>query len=58
MTLMNQIYKNKNTVESYLRAKNLLYDNFAHYPYEKTLGASYYATKFIGSDKIEWDVIL
>ena len=44
-------------VESYLRAKNLLYNNVVHYPYEKTLGANYYVTKFIGSDKIEWDVI-
>jgi hypothetical protein len=28
-----------------------------HYPYKKSLGANYYVTKFIGSDKIEWDVI-
>ena len=44
-------------VESYLRAKNLLYNNVVHYPYEKTLGANYYVTKFIGSYKIEWGVI-
>jgi hypothetical protein len=44
-------------VESYLRAKNLLYNNVVHYPYEKTLGANYYVTKFIGSDKIKWDLI-
>ena len=44
-------------VESYLRVKNLLYNNVVHYPYEKTLGANYYVTKFIGSDKIEWGVI-
>jgi hypothetical protein len=25
--------------------------------FEKTLGADYYVTKFIGSDKIEWGVI-
>jgi hypothetical protein len=57
---MNQIYKNrlKDSVESYFRDKNLLYGNVVHYPYEKTLGANYYVKKFIGSDKIEWDVIL
>ena len=44
-------------VESYFRAKNLLYNNVVHYPYEKTLGANNYVTKYIGSDKIEWDVI-
>ena len=57
---MNQIYKNriKDYVESYFRDKNLLYGNVAHYPYKKSLGANYYVTKFIGSDKIEWDVIL
>ena len=44
-------------VESYLRAKNLLYNNVVHYPYKKTLGANYYVTKFIGSNKIEWNVI-
>ena len=44
-------------VESYLRGKNLLYNNVVHYPYEKPLGANYYVTKFIGSDKIEWGVI-
>ena len=44
-------------VESYLRGKNLLYNNVVHYPYEKTLGANYYVTKFIGSAKIEWGVI-
>ena len=44
-------------VESYLRGKNLLYNNVVHYPYEKNLGANYYFTKFIGSDKIEWGVI-
>ena len=51
---MNQIYKNKNRVESYFRDKNLLYENVVHYPYEKTLGANYYVTKSIGIDKIEW----
>ena len=57
---MIQIYENKNRVEreSYFRGKNLLYGNVVHYPYEKTLGANYYVKKFIGSDKIEWDVIL
>ena len=54
---ISQIYKNKNRVESYFRGKKLPYDNVVHYPYEKTLGANYYVTKFIGSDKIEWDVI-
>ena len=56
---MNQIYKNrvKNRVESYFRDKNLLYDNVVHYPCKRTLGANYYVSKFIGSDKIEWDVI-
>jgi len=54
---MNQIYKNKKLVEGYFRDKNLLYGNVVHYPYKKTLGANYYVTKFIGSDKIEWDVI-
>jgi len=56
---MNQIYKNrvKDRVESYFRDKNLLYNNVVHYPPEKSLGANYYVTKFIGSDKIEWDVI-
>ena len=51
---MNQIYKNrvKDRVESYFRDKNLIYGNVVHYPYEKTLGANYYVTKFIGSDKI------
>ena len=44
-------------VESYLRGKNLLYNNVVHYPYEKTLGANYYVTKFIGSDKIEYGFI-
>ena len=44
-------------VESYLRAKNLLYNNVVYYPYEKTLGANYYVTKFISSNKIEWGVI-
>ena len=44
-------------VESYLRAKNLLYNNVVHYPYKKTLGANYYVTKFISSDKTEWGVI-
>ena len=43
-------------VESYLRGKNLLYNNVVHYPYEKTLGANYYVTKYIGSDKIEWGI--
>ena len=43
-------------VESYLRAKNLLY-KMCHYPYEKTLGANYYVTKFIRSNKIDWGVI-
>ena len=43
--------------ESYFRDKNLLYGNVVHYPYKKSLGANYYVTKFIGSDKIEWDVI-
>ena len=47
----------KDCVESCFRDKNLIYDNVVHYPYEKTLGANYYVTKFIGSDKIEWDVI-
>jgi len=28
-----------------------------YHPYKKTLGANYYVTKFIGSDKIEWGVI-
>jgi len=28
-----------------------------NYSYEKTLGANYYVTKFIGSEKIEWVVI-
>ena len=55
---MIQIYNNNNNVESYFRDKNLLYGNVVHYPYEKTLGANYYVKKFIGSDKIEWDVIL
>ena len=55
---MSQIYKNKNRVESYFRDKNLLYGNVVHCPYKKSLGANYYVTKFIGSDKIEWDVIL
>ena len=41
----------------YYRAKNLLYNNVVHYSYKKTLGANYYVTKFIGSDKIEWDII-
>ena len=45
-------------VDSYLRAKNLLYNKVVHYPYEKTLGATYYVTKFIGSDKIDRGVIL
>ena len=56
---MNQIYKNrvKDCVESYFRDKNLLYSNVVHYPYKKSLGANYYVTKFIVSDKIEWDVI-
>ena len=55
---MNQIYKNriKDYVESYFRDKNLLYDN-VHYPYKKSLGANYYVTKFIGSDKIDYDII-
>jgi len=44
-------------VESYLRGKNLLYNNVVHYTYKKILGANYYVTKFIGSDKIEWCVI-
>jgi hypothetical protein len=35
----------------------MLYNNVVHYPYEKTLGANYYVTNFIGSDKIEWDLI-
>ena len=47
----------KDRVESYFREKNLLYGNVFHYTYEKSLGANYYVTKFIGSDKIEWDVI-
>jgi len=47
----------KDRVESYFRDKNLLYGNVVHYPYKKSLGANYYVTKFIGSDKIEWDVI-
>ena len=57
---MNQIYKNrfKDRVESYLRGKKLLYNNVVHYPYKKTLGVNYYVTKFIGINKIEWDVIL
>ena len=42
----------KDRVESYFRDKNLIYGNVVHYPYEKTLGANYYVTKFIGSDKI------
>ena len=56
---MNQIYKNrlKDRVESCFRGKNPHYVNVVHYPYEKSLGANYYVTKFIGSDKIEWDVI-
>jgi len=56
---MNQIYKNrfKNRVESYFRDKNLLYGNVVHYPYKKSLGANYYVTKYIGSDKVDWDVI-
>ena len=45
-------------VESYLRAKNLHYNNVVHYPYKKTLGANYYVTKSIGSDKIEWDLVV
>ncbi len=28
-----------------------------HYTYEKTLGAKYYVTKFIGREKMEWGVI-
>ena len=48
----------KDRIESYFRGKNLLYDNVVHYPYEKSLGANYYVTKFIGSDKIEWGFIL
>tara|TARA_B110000008_G_C16927442_1_gene547334 strand:+ start:574 stop:960 length:387 start_codon:yes stop_codon:yes gene_type:complete len=48
----------KDRVESYFRDKKLLYGNVVHYPYEKSLGANYYVTKYIGSDKIEWDVIL
>ena len=56
---MNQIYKNrvKDRVESCFRDKNLLYGNVVHYPCKKTLGANYYVTKFIGSDKVDWDVI-
>ena len=41
----------------YFRDKNLLYGNVVHYPYKKTLGANYYVTKHIGSDKIEYDII-
>ena len=37
--------------------KHLFHDNVVHYPYKKTLGANYYVAKFIGSDKIDWDVI-
>ena len=48
----------KDRVESYFRDKNLLYGNVVHYPYKKSLGANYYVTKFIGSDKTDWDVIL
>ena len=58
---MNQIYKNrlKDSVEreSYFRGKNLLYGNVVHYPYKKSLGANYYVTKFIGSNKIDYDII-
>ena len=48
----------KDLVESYFRDKNLLYFNVVHYLYKKRLRANYYVTKFIGSDKIDWDVIL
>ena len=47
----------KDRVESYFRDKNLLYGNVVHYPYKKSLGANYYVTKFIGSDKKEYDII-
>ena len=48
----------KEAVESHLRAKNLLYNNVVHYPYKSSLGANYYVSKFIGDDRIWWDVIL
>ena len=44
-------------LESYLRDINLLEKNVVNYTYEKTLGANYYVTKFISSEKIEWGVI-
>ena len=52
---MNQRYKNKNRLENCFRDRILLYGNVVHYPYKKSLGAKYYVTSFIGSDKIEWE---